>query len=90
MRTGDFLARRITEEEEIFAHDARHAADLMNRIANTTNSVSVGGDISRLIQQAAELHRRAAKITAWREAHSLMGTTDARPPRDIDDDSDKE
>ena len=72
MRTADFFARQIAQEEEIFASDARSAADLMNRIADDPNSAVVGGDISRLIQQAAELHRRAAKIAAWREAHSLI------------------
>ncbi|KFK87838.1 hypothetical protein IX27_18275 [Streptomyces sp. JS01] len=72
MRTADFFARQITQEEEIFASDARSAADLMNRIADEPNSTVVSGDIARLIQQAAELHRRAAKIAAWREAHSLM------------------
>lgn len=72
MTSAAFLARQINQEREQFAVDAQRASELMAGIAANPTSKLVGGDLSRLSQQVAELVRRASRIDAWREAHALL------------------
>ncbi|MYR43126.1 hypothetical protein [Streptomyces sp. SID5910] len=74
-----FIARQVASDEEIFARDARYAADLLNSIAsNPVVDGVTAGDLARLSARVTELIRLSAKIGAMRETALTLTAEGAR------------
>jgi hypothetical protein len=78
LTAANFLARSIEQEQERFTQEANRLVEQAAHIAATPPSSQrkVSGDITRLIQEASFLLKRAATIEAGAEALGLMGVED--------------
>ncbi|MEV8455465.1 hypothetical protein AB0467_34580 [Streptomyces sp. NPDC052095] len=75
LTAASFLSRSIEDEQRRFTQEAERLAEQATRIAATPPSAgrnTVSGDLTRLIQEAAFLLKRAVTIEAGLEAVSLM------------------
>ncbi|MEV5283389.1 hypothetical protein ACFYMW_35680 [Streptomyces sp. NPDC006692] len=76
LTAASFLSRSIEDEQRRFAQEAQRLAEQAARIAAnppTSGRGTVSGDLTRLIQEATFLLKRAVTIEASLEAVGLMG-----------------
>ncbi|MET7584671.1 hypothetical protein [Streptomyces microflavus] len=82
LTTASFLSRSIEDEQRRFAQEAERLAEQDACIAANPPGAERGthsGDITRLIQEATFLLKRAVTIEAGLEAVGLMGAEAAIP-----------
>lgn len=81
LTAASFMSRSIQDEQRRFAQEAERLAKQAAYIAANppSDGRAVSGDITRLIQEAAFLLKRAATIEASLEAVGLMNAEAATP-----------
>ncbi|WP_331728931.1 hypothetical protein OG693_39040 (plasmid) [Streptomyces sp. NBC_01259] len=79
LTAASFLSRSIEDEQRRFTQEAELLAEHAARIAANppTGKRTASGDLTRLIQEAALLLKRAVTIEAGSEAIGLMGAETA-------------
>lgn len=80
LTAASFLSRSIEDEQRRFTQEAEHLAEQATRIAANPPAAgrnTVSGDLTRLIQEATFLLKRAVTIEATLEAVGLMGAETA-------------